>query len=110
MLPSRHGSEHIKGPVLSGGYHHHSSGLFILKCCWKKIQQEEAASLILFLSNQNGALPIKIREQKQHPWMFVQVQAAQSCGPKGSQLGGRGCDLVLLYVPTLFQSVCEGYV
>lgn len=59
MLPSRHGSQHINGPVLAGGYHHHSSELFILKSCWKKIQQEEAASLILLLSNQNGALHIK---------------------------------------------------
>lgn len=84
MLLSRHGSQHINGPVLPGGYHHHSSGLFIPKSCWEKIKQEEAASLILFLSNQNSAVHIKIREQKQHPWMFVQVQAAQSCSPKDS--------------------------
>lgn len=35
-------------------------------------------------------MDIKIREQKQHSWMLVELQAAQSWCPEGSLLGAGG--------------------
>ena len=49
-------------------------------------------SLLSFLFNQHGDMGIKIREQKQHSWMLVELQATRSWCPEGSLLRAGGLD------------------
>lgn len=93
MLPSRHGSQHIKGPVLTSGYHHQPSELFIPKVAGKNFNMMKQPPF--FVSIQ----PKWCCAYKNHGAKAASLDVYKSAGcpelwPKRFT-GGRGCDLAL---------------